>query len=181
MKKINLIKTFIFLIIILTISPLNASIRTDNPYKTFLKWKEWVNQKNWNKVMQFFSLKYLHYIEVIYKNHNGKKEAMLKFLKENGVQNPDKFRFNGVKQIIEYILKNSERYQDYFKGINSQILKILVDYYDKSSEVFYKENLNYFKVLNYSNVRKLKVYLSNDKLFYLRWDLKGWYIEMVWI
>jgi hypothetical protein len=114
----------------------------------------------------------------VYSTYKLNNEKIADFLRRYGVNSPKKVDFKNYMEMIIYIFKNSGKYKALFKDIEFPIKRITIDYYHKEKSENYKiDNIKYFYLLDYSYVRKLRLYLKSHRIIYLRRDIKGWYIS----
>lgn len=153
--------------------------RTENPIHNLREWVNHVKNKNWSKVINFFGYRFNDFLKQVYQLYKDNPDEMKKFLVRQGIPEPQKTGFPSVADMAVYLFQESKIYKTFFEDVQKKFIKITIDYYHKAAGTIYEKiDSRFYDTLNYSLVRKLKIYLSSDRIFFIRRDIKGWYIDI---
>ena len=150
---------------------------SNNPMYLYSKWQISVATKKWIKVIKFMGYRFNKTIENAHTSYNSNKDLMKEFLTINGVKTPDKFTFKNPLELASYIFNKSVTYKKLFKDVLFPAIKITINYYHREKSSTYKiKDVNFFFLINYKFVRKLKLHLKSNRIFFIKRDINGWYI-----
>ena len=167
----------VFFIVYLLSCRLFASINVYNPAVVYNQLVISIKEEKWQVAAKFFSNRKLYTVKEFFNKWKNSPDELKAFLKREGVKNPKKIFFSDYMSFFAYVLKESSQYREFFKNISKPFWKVRIDYYHIGDKFLYKDELHKLQYIDYSLVRKLQFFNDNIR-FYIRKDVKGWYISL---